>query len=147
MLSIKHLIGVASSTSAAKPTRATPFLLCQKSLKKNAKTLLACPSAIAHFSSGDMRDSESDRRPRSNLFGSDPYLQDVKRRMKQEYHEDDRFEADQSQRKVKDRTGEQRKPAYRAELVYAAEISSVLEMFARQLREDEQIMGTSKHGI
>ena len=66
--------------------------------------------------------------------------------MKQEYHEDDRFEADQSQRKVKDRTGEQRKPAYRAELVYAADISSVLDMFARQLREDEHAMGTS-HGI
>ncbi len=50
--------------------------------------------------------------------------------MTKEYHEDDRFEADQSERKVKDRTGEKRHPTYKAEMVYQADAQSVLEMFS-----------------
>ena len=73
---------------------------------------------------------------RSSLFGKDPYLEDVKKRMKKEYHEDDRYEADQSSRKVKDRTGEQRQPEFRAEMVYSADLGSVLEMFHKQVLAD-----------
>ena len=43
--------------------------------------------------------------------------------MNREYHEDDRYEADEAARKVKDRIGEQRPaPSYRAEMVYSADI-------------------------
>ena len=31
---------------------------------------------------------------RSNLFGADPYMKEVKKRIGKEYHEDDRYEAD-----------------------------------------------------
>ena len=43
---------------------------------------------------------------RSNLFGGDSYLKDVRRRMKREYSEDDRWEWDESARRAKSRAGE-----------------------------------------
>ena len=57
--------------------------------------------------------------------------------MKKEYHEDDRFEADQSQRKVKDRTGESRQNEYSTDIVYSSDVASVIDMFTKQLKDDQ----------
>lgn len=106
------------------------------------KCLIVFPKACL---SGRDRESEEENKysgyaGRSNLFGSDPYLEDVKKRMKKEYHEDDRFEADQSVRKVKDRAGEKRQPEYRAEMIYSSDLVSVLEMFAKQREIDGDLI-------
>lgn len=63
-------------------------------------------------------------------------MEATKRRLKREYHEDDRFEPDQAARRSKDRVGEQRVPAFRAEMIYSADVQSVIEMFKRQLDSD-----------
>ena len=57
--------------------------------------------------------------------------------MKREWHKDDRFQGDHSERKIKSRVGEQRQAHYRAEMVYSADCKSVLEMFSSQLRMDK----------
>ena len=51
--------------------------------------------------------------------------------MKREYHEDDRFEPNEAARQLKDRVGEQRTPSFRAEMVYSADVQSVLDMFKK----------------
>ena len=45
---------------------------------------------------------------RSNLFGGDAYLKDVRRRMRREYSEDDRWEWDESRRRASSNVGEKR---------------------------------------
>ena len=86
----------------------------------------------------DEADDYSGYAGRSSLFGKDPYLETVKKRMQREYHEDDRYEADESARKQKERLGEQRKTSFKAEMVYSADIVSVLEMFSRKLSQDPE---------
>ena len=63
------------------------------------------------FSKGNSYDDDGDKYDkyegkRSNLFGGDAYLKDVRRRMMREYSEDDRWEADESARRAKSRVGE-----------------------------------------
>ena len=82
---------------------------------------------------------------RSSLFGKDSYLEAAKRRMKREYHEDDRFEPNQAARQVKDRVGEQRKPAFRADMVYSADVQSVLDMFSKQLASEIGRLGVQNY--
>ena len=84
---------------------------------------------------------------RSSLFGKDSYLEAAKRRMKREYHEDDRFEPNEAARQVKDRVGEQRTPVFRAEMVYSADVQSVLDMFRKQLASDTGSLGVQNYAF
>ena len=70
---------------------------------------------------GETSFDESMYAGRSNLFGADPYLEEVRKRMKKDVHEEDRFQGDLSEQKVRDRTGEQRQPE-RVDLVYSSDL-------------------------
>ena len=73
---------------------------CSRMLRLAASTM-SNTTQMRLFSSRD--DSSNDGTSaayagRSSLFGKDSYLEAAKRRMKREYHEDDRFEPNEAAR-------------------------------------------------
>ena len=62
----------------------------------------------------------------------------MKKRVRAEVHDDDRYEADVTRLKSKDwREQEQSRHGYRQEVVYAADLDDVLSMFTKSLEADK----------
>lgn len=88
---------------------------------------------------------------RSSLFNKDPSLKAVRDRLKKDENPLNRYEADTTRfRTVKDDTanqfGRQSGSVFRAEMVYSADLDSVLSLLKRQSIQDEsQPMGAESY--